>query len=248
MDVIWLLHGDVLSKIRRALRSPTIKGSKYNVATHGQRVPLIAFVCEVYRACLDNDQGPGFAGCHHQARQLVESICNLFDLVDIDDTGVIDWVDFTDFCVHMRGGYQDGLEDGGGADRSDGCGALAGKSDKDSNITHFAERLGFVDRCSHSHEVRCSLVNTATTVTDVSLCMSMRVLFTSGGVARRPQVLVICRSPYHDTVSSISTVAFRYPPRPLPHSDSQYALCEGASALTCDRGRVCTKGVQDRSP
>lgn len=172
MDIIWLLHGDVLSRLQRALQSrPRSAGASAAVNARQRvrpRVSLETFVKEVYLACLadGNDQQRGHAsfagvrGCLNtisQGRQFVESLCVLFDLVDIDGTGVIDWVDFTDFCVHMRGGGDhgghQGLEDG-----DKGVSSRGGRhEDEEDNITRFTQR-GYTDRSSHCHEVCMRLV------------------------------------------------------------------------------------------
>lgn len=176
-----MLHGGALSRLRRALQSTPASSTRTSSImgpTTRTRVPLEAFVTEVYRVCLDNSdlhhQRPGSStaggGVHHQlqARQLVERICTLFDLVDIDSTGIIDWEDFTDFCVYMRGDASGGQGQdeeegaggggnggGGGVAPSGGGGGGGGGEDRnrDSSITRFTERLGYVDRSSHCHEV-----------------------------------------------------------------------------------------------
>lgn len=146
MEVIWLLHGDTLSRLRRALQPPL------TVFTTRVRVPLREFVTGVYRAlCLENNPERGSSGMgQFQAYQLVQRICLLFDFVDIDSTGIIDWVHFTDFCVFMRGGDTgiQRLEDG------DGARVSGGEGDQENDITRFTEKLGYVDRSSHCHEVR----------------------------------------------------------------------------------------------
>lgn len=112
---------------------------------------LEAFVTEFYRAlCFGSSGDHGTKGrSQARTRQLVERVCVLFDLVDVDSAGVIDWVDFTDFCVYIRG------RDSGNQGREDGPGALTSEHKRvhDSDITRFAEKLGYIDRSSHCHEV-----------------------------------------------------------------------------------------------
>lgn len=113
-------------------------------------MPLEAFVTEFYRALCFGNGDHGMKGrSQAKTRQLVERVCVLFDLVDVDSAGVIDWVDFTDFCVYIRG------RDSGNQGQEDGSGALASehKRIQDSDITRFAEKLGYIDRSSHCHEV-----------------------------------------------------------------------------------------------
>lgn len=157
--MIWFLHGDLLSSARHALFQQS--SHKFTAATTdaGNTIgapggrPLVsveAFVTEIYRAYLArrDRQRPLVEG----GRQLVERICCLFDLVDIDSTGTIDWEDFTDFCVYMRGGG----EGNRGPGDTDGVGDMSpGRTfdNKDGDITLFTERLGYTDRSSHCHEV-----------------------------------------------------------------------------------------------
>lgn len=172
MEVIWMLHGGALSRLRRALQptpASSIGTSSIIGPTTRTRVPLEAFVTEVYRECMGNSDlhqqrvGSSAAGggVHHpvQARQLIERICTLFDLVDIDSTGIVDWEDFTDFCVYMRGdasGGQGQNEGGGAIGGAPSQGGGRGTEDKtrDSEVTRFTERLGYIDRSSRCHEVR----------------------------------------------------------------------------------------------
>lgn len=168
MDIVWLLHGDVLSQLQRALQSRS-QGVGVDTPVNARkrvrrRVSLETFVKEVYLACLaggSDQQRPcvaftGMRECHStsQGRQFVEKLCVLFDLVDIDGTGVIDWTDFTDFCVHMRGGKGEhggghqGLEDDDKGDSS----RVDRHEDEEKNYTRFTERR-YIDRSSHCHEV-----------------------------------------------------------------------------------------------
>lgn len=151
MDVVWLLDGDTLASLRRALRPPTfaLKDSRKRA-----RIPLEAFVAEIYRAiCLRQSTDHGSIGRNQTGtRQLVERTCILFDLVDVDSVGVVDWEHFTDFCVYMRGrdsGNQGLEEDEPGAHQG------GGPSQPDE-ITRFVEKLGYTDRSSHCHEVCCA--------------------------------------------------------------------------------------------
>lgn len=150
MEVVWLLDGDTLASLRRALQPPTA------VAVHGSRkrarIPLEAFVAEIYRSiCLRQGTDHGPMGRNQtETRQLVEKTCVLFDLVDVDSVGVVDWEHFTDFCVYMRGrdsGNQ-GLEENEPGEQQGG----GGRSQPDE-ITRFVEKLGYTDRSSHCHEV-----------------------------------------------------------------------------------------------
>ncbi|CAM9151762.1 unnamed protein product, partial [Discosporangium mesarthrocarpum] len=148
MEAVSLLNGAVLSRLRRALRPITAveKG-----------VPVDAFVREVYRACLRDDARKGERGGWLQnpdkSHQLVESICHLFDLVDIDSLGVIKWEDFTDFCTDIgRRGAQEQQGRGRVPGEEDGGGLLDGIAGP-NKFTVFVEKLGFVDRSSHCHEI-----------------------------------------------------------------------------------------------
>ena len=151
MEVVWLLDGNTLASLRRALQPPTVStdGSRKRA-----RIPLEAFVAEIYRAiCLRQSADHGSIERRNQTetRQLVERTCVLFDLVDVDSVGVVDWEDFTDFCVYMRGrdtGNQGLEEDEPGAQHG------GGRSQPD-DITRFVEKLGYNDRSSHCHEVCC---------------------------------------------------------------------------------------------
>lgn len=150
MDVLWILDGGTLAVLRRALQPIT--------ATRGPhkrpRITLEEFVTEFYRAvCLRQsaDHGP-ICRSQSETRKLVERMCILFDLVDVDSLGVVDWEHFTDFCVYMRGrdsGNQ-GLE-------VDEQGAATGaREGQEGGMTRFVEKLGYTDRSSHCHEVRCT--------------------------------------------------------------------------------------------
>lgn len=149
MEVIWLLDGAMLSGLRRATQRSSGGGGG---AAGRARVSLEVFVTEFYRAlCFGSGSSDHGAKGRSQAktRQLIERICVLFDLVDVDSAGVIDWVDFTDFCVYIRGrdsGNQ-GLEEESGAPTTEQ------KRVQDSEITRFTEKLGYIDRSSHCHEV-----------------------------------------------------------------------------------------------
>ncbi|CAM9298583.1 unnamed protein product [Ectocarpus fasciculatus] len=148
MDVLWILDGGTLAVLRRALQPIT--------ATKGPhkrpRITLEEFVAEFYRAvCLRHGADHGSIGrSQSETRQLVERMCILFDLVDVDSLGVVDWEHFTDFCVYMRGrdsGNQ-GLE-------VDEPGAATGVGEgQEGGITRFVEKLGYTDRSSHCHEIR----------------------------------------------------------------------------------------------
>ena len=146
MEVVWLLDGNTLSGLRRATERSSGAGPGGRT-----RVPLEAFVTELYRAlCFGSSSDHGVKGrSQAKTRQLVERVCVLFDLVDVDSAGVIDWVDFTDFCVYIRG------RDSGNQGQEDDSGVLTSeyKRVQDSNITRFAEKLGYIDRSSHCHEV-----------------------------------------------------------------------------------------------
>ncbi|CAM9511695.1 unnamed protein product [Ectocarpus sp. 12 AP-2014] len=148
MDVLWILDGGTLAVLRRALQPIA--------ATRGPhkrlRITLDEFVAEFYRAvCLrpSADHGP-IVRSQSETRQLVEKMCILFDLVDVDSLGVVDWQHFTDFCVYMRGrdsGNQ-GLE-------VDEQGAATGaREGQEGGMTRFVEKLGYTDRSSHCHEIR----------------------------------------------------------------------------------------------
>lgn len=140
MDILYFLDGKALEKIQR-----TRKCSAAGVEVQDEQFSLKSFVREVYTICLDRDEGSELTPRHSRGRRLIESICRLFDLVDIDSAGVIHWVDFTDFIVHTRGaGY--------GAPSGDGD-LSVGTADRACNISRFAEKLGFTDRSSHCHEV-----------------------------------------------------------------------------------------------
>lgn len=150
MEVVRLLDGNTLSVLRRALQpsaAATASGSR-----KGARIPLEEFVAEVYRAvCLrqNTDHGP-MGRSQNETLQLVEKMCVLFDLVDIDSVGVVDWENFTDFCVCMRGrdsGNQ-GLAEGNGPGAPKG-----GLGSRPDGMTRFVEKLGYNDRSSHCHEV-----------------------------------------------------------------------------------------------
>lgn len=151
MDVVWLLDGDTLASLRRALQPPTavaVTGSRKRA-----RIPLEAFVAEIYRAvCLRHGTDNGSIGRNQtETRQLVERTCILFDLVDVDSVGVVDWEHFTDFCVYMRGrdsGNQGLEEDEPGEHQG-------GRPSQSDEITRFVEKLGYTDRSSHCHEVCC---------------------------------------------------------------------------------------------
>lgn len=146
MEVIWLLDGNTLSGLRRATQRSSGGGLGGRA-----RVSLEAFVTEFYRAlCFGSSGDHGVKGrSQAKTRQLVERICVLFDLVDVDSAGVIDWVDFTDFCVYIRG------RDSGNQGLEDDSGALTSEQKRvqDSDITRFTEKLGYIDRSSHCHEV-----------------------------------------------------------------------------------------------
>lgn len=147
MEVVWLLDAATLASLRRAVQ-PTTAASRKRA-----RIPLEMFVAEVYRAiCLRQRTDHGSIGRNQtETRQLVEKTCVLFDLVDVDSVGVVDWEHFTDFCVYMRGrdsGNQGLEENGPGAPQG------GGKSQPDE-ITRFVEKQGFTDRSSHCHEVCC---------------------------------------------------------------------------------------------
>lgn len=146
MEVVWLLNGDTLPRLRGALRGRTT-GPGPPV-----RVTLDAFVAAIYsEICFGSSaEHSSTIRSLHQARQLVERICILFDLVDIDSTSMIDWISFTDFCVFMRGG-ESTLQ--GTKNASGGVGIGGGDGEHDNDITRFAEKLGYVDRSSHCHEV-----------------------------------------------------------------------------------------------
>lgn len=156
MEVVRLLDGDTLSVLRRALQPPAAATSGTRTRA---RIPLEAFVAEVYRAvCLRQNSDHGSIGrSQTETLQLVEKMCVLFDLVDVDSVGIVDWEHFTDFCVYMRGrdsgnqglveGDEPGAPKGGGEGRSDG-------------MTRFVEKLGYTDRSSHCHEVRCRVLLT----------------------------------------------------------------------------------------
>lgn len=192
MDIIWLLNGEVLSRLygARGLRHSRSQGDVvgdttgngnaqgtspvFNARRKGRlsHLSLETFVTEIYRACLlgGSDSGQqrpaalmGIRGYHgspdSQGQQFVESLCILFDLVDIDGAGVIDWMDFTDFCVYMRGGAGDVAGGGhqgseGGSDNKGACsGGGSRHDDEENDVTRFTERLGYIDRSSHCHEV-----------------------------------------------------------------------------------------------
>lgn len=155
MEVVRLLDGNTLSVLRRALQpsaAATASGTR-----KGARIPLEEFVAEVYRAvCLRQNTDYGSIGRNQtETLQLVEKMCVLFDLVDVDSVGVVDWENFTDFCVCMRGrdsgnqglaeGDEPGAPKGGGEGRPDG-------------MTRFVEKLGYNDRSSHCHEVCCRVL------------------------------------------------------------------------------------------
>lgn len=150
MEVVWLLDGDTLASLRRALQPPSVAvdGSRKRA-----RIPLEAFVAEIYRSiCLRQSTDHGSIGMRNQTetRHLVERTCILFDLVDVDSVGFVDWEHFTDFCVYMRG------RDSGNQGHKDEPGAPqgGGRSQPDE-ITRFVEKLGYNDRSSHCHEVCC---------------------------------------------------------------------------------------------
>lgn len=153
MEVIWLLDRDKLGALRRALQAPVA------AAGFRRRIPLQSFVAEVYRAvCLRQGAEHGSRN-QAETRQLVERMCILFELVDVDSVGVIEWDHFTDFCVCMRGrdsGNQ-GLEDE--LDKPKGGGRT-----QPENLTRFIEKLGYTDRGSHCHEVRQALSTQVTHV------------------------------------------------------------------------------------
>lgn len=153
MDVLWILDGGTLAVLRRALQPITATRGPHN--NKRPRITLEEFVTEFYRAvCLRHGADHGSIGrSQSETRQLVERMCILFDLVDVDSLGVVDWEHFTDFCVYMRGrdsGNQ-GLEVG-----EPGAATGVGEG-QEGGITRFVEKLGYTDRSSHCHEVRYSL-------------------------------------------------------------------------------------------
>ncbi|CAM9680245.1 unnamed protein product, partial [Hapterophycus canaliculatus] len=97
MEVVWLLDGDTLAVLRRALQPPAVtSGIRKRI-----RITLEEFVTEVYRAvCLRQSAEHGSIGRNpSETRQLVQRMCILFCLVDVDSVGTVDWEQFTDFCV-----------------------------------------------------------------------------------------------------------------------------------------------------
>lgn len=154
MEVVWLLQGEALSRLRRVLQAP---------ATAPRTPAWISrevLVTEIYReVCLEDNADQRVGGSSHtKARRLIERICVLFDLVDIDNIGMVDWIDFTDLCVYIGGS---GTGDHHGQEEEpraySGCG---GGRDQDDDVTRFAEKLGYTDRSSHCHEVRSSRLPT----------------------------------------------------------------------------------------
>lgn len=147
MEVVWLLDGDTLAGLRRALQPPAATSAPRKRI----RISLEGFVTEVYRAvCLRQSAEHGSMGRNQsETRQLVQRMCILFNLVDIDSVGIVDWEQFTDFCVYMRGrdsGNQ-GLEDEEAGANGEGKGG-------EGEATRFVEKLGYTDRSSHCREVR----------------------------------------------------------------------------------------------
>lgn len=149
MEMVWTLHGDVLARLRHTLKPYT----SANGADDPQaRVSLEAFVTGVYRVlyleCSPEDRsGAVNAKSLLQIRHLAERMCILFDLVDVDNAGVVDWVDFTDFCVHIRGGGMIGHRNGRGASHG-------GERDQQEDTPRYSQNLSYTDRGSHCQEVR----------------------------------------------------------------------------------------------
>ncbi|CAM9349206.1 unnamed protein product [Choristocarpus tenellus] len=142
MEVVSLLHRAALSRLRRALCSKA--GVQKGVA-------FDAFVIEVYRTCIYDDGHIGKKGYlqkPEESRQLVENISCLFDLVDIDSSGKIDWVDFTDFCADVGNNHLFPAGKSGVEDNQEG--ALVSTSKRS---TTFTEKRGYIDRSSHCQEI-----------------------------------------------------------------------------------------------
>lgn len=195
MEVIWLLDGTTLSGLRRATQRSSGGGGG---AGGRARVPLEAFVTEFYRAlCFGSGNSDHGAKGRSQARtrQLVERVCVLFDLVDVDSAGVIDWVDFTDFCVYIRG------RDSGnqGVQAEPGAPTSEPKRVQDSEITRFTEKLGYIDRSSHCHEVGLPFSVTWYAVVLFTTVIPVRIVWIRRPIeysyCGRSQAKLVCHSP-----------------------------------------------------
>lgn len=144
-----MLHGDVLARLRQTLKPCKVADG---VDDTQARMSLESFVMGIYHV-LYLEYGPedrsGGVNVKNllQIERLAERMCILFDLVDIDNAGVVEWVDFTDFCVRIRGGGM--VEHGNGRGASHG-----GERNQQEDIPRYSQNLDYADRVSHCHEVR----------------------------------------------------------------------------------------------
>lgn len=143
MDMLSLLDRDALSKIEQALKSDTdiMDSRRYELS-------ISSFVREVYRTFIDCDGSRSIDILAEDERDLVENICKLFDLLDVDATGVVNWVDFTDFCACAPGRAYRNTEDKSHA--------LVDERGREYTVAGFVQKPGFTARASHCHEVRSS--------------------------------------------------------------------------------------------
>lgn len=149
MEIVWMLNGDVLARLRQTLKPSKLADGADDTQA---RMSLESFVTGIYRVlyleCSPEDRSGGVnAKSLPQIRHLAERMCILFDLVDVDNAGVVDWVDFTDFCVHIRGEGMVGHGNGRGA-------SYGGERDQQEDIPRYSQILNYTDRGSHCHEVR----------------------------------------------------------------------------------------------